>query len=142
MLKKFLAPVLAGGIVLGGVGAGGTAFGATTPPAATATHPHGAAGAHAKGHRKAFRRAGIRISAKTIGVTPKALVTELRSGKSIAQVAGEHGVQAVTVENALTGAAEARVMQAVKNGRLTQAQADRFDANLPARVAKLVDHVF
>ena len=31
---------------------------------------------------------------------------------------------------------------AVQNGHLTQAQADRIDAHLPARVAKLVDHVF
>ena len=46
-------------------------------------------------------------------MTPQALRAELKSGKSVADVAGEHGVSAQTVVNALVGAADARIDKAV-----------------------------
>ena len=39
-------------------------------------------------------------------------------------------------------AADAKVATAVKAGKLTQAQADKITAALPARITKVVDHVF
>jgi uncharacterized membrane protein len=145
MLKKLIAPVVIGGVLLGGAVAGGTAYAGTPTPttaatAAPAAHPH--ARAWLKAHRKGLRKAGIAISAKTIGVTPQALVTELKSGKSIAQVAGEHSVTAQAVVDAIDSAADAKVAQAVTDKSLTQAQADKIEAALPARVTKLVNHVF
>lgn len=146
MIKKFIAPVVVSGALLGSIVVGGTAF-AATPTQATVTAPAVHAKANAtrvwvKSHRRSIRRAAIAVSATTIGVTPRALVTELRTGKSIAQVAGEHNVSASTVEAAMLTAAEGKVSQAVTAGKLTQAQAAKIDAALPARIAKLVNHVF
>ncbi len=152
MLKKVLAPVVLVGALLGGALAAGTASAATpgtaspsitAAPAATPATA-GKQGAHGwlRNHRRQLRRAGAAISAKTIGVTTKALVTELRSGKSVAQVAGEHGVSTQTVVDALVSAADARVDKAVSNQKLTSAQAATIKAKLPALVAKAVNHVF
>jgi len=143
MLKKLIAPVVVSGALIGSLAVGGTAFAATpTPAAVTAPAAHAKAHTWVKNHRKAIRRAVIAVSATTIGITPKALVAELRTGKSIAQVAAEHNVSTSTVEAAMLTAAEGKVSQAVTAGKLTQAQADKIDAALPTRIATLVNHVF
>jgi hypothetical protein len=141
MLKKTIASLVVGGALLGGVASAGTAYAAA--PAATATAPSATA-AHPllkwlKAHRKEIRKAGVELSAKTIGITPKALVTELRMGKSVAQVAGEHGVSTQTVVNALVGAADSRVDQAVTNQKLTSAEAAKIKAALPTYITKAVN---
>ena len=145
MLKKFLAPVAVGGALLGSLAVGGVAGAAT--PATTSTPAVHAAGTHParqwlRAHRKGLRAQGLTISATTIGITPQALKTELKSGKSIAQVASEHGSSATAVEAALTTAADNAVTQAETAGKLTSAQAAKIDARLPARIDKLVNHVF
>ena len=144
MIKKFIAPVLVGAALLGSLAVGGSAQAATststaTPAAHVVTHP-----GHKwlRAHRKDIRRQAMIISASTIGVTTPALVAELKTGKSIAQVAAEHNVSASTVESALVSAADAKVAQALSAKQITQAQADRITAALPARIAKLVNHVF
>lgn len=143
MLKKLIAPVVVSGALIGSLAVGGTAFAATpTPTAVTAPATHVTAHTWVKNHRKAIRRAVVTVSATTIGITPKALVAELRTGKSIALVATEHGVSTSTVEAAMLTAAEGKVSQAVTAGKLTQAQADKIDAALPGRIATLVNHVF
>jgi hypothetical protein len=140
MLKKTIASLVVGGALLGGVASVGTAYAAApttaTASSTTAAHP---LRTWLKAHRKEIRKAGIDISAKTIGVTPKALVTELRSGKSVAQVASEHNVSTQTVVNALVGAADGKVDQAVTNGKLTSAQAAKITAALPGYITKAVD---
>ena len=143
MLKKLIAPAIAGGILVGSLAMGGAAY-AATPAPATAPAAHAVKPVHhwLKAHRKGLRRAAIAISASTIGITPTALVAEVKSGKSVAQVATEHNVTSDTVVGALTKAADAKVAQAVAAHKLTQAQADKIDAALPARITKLVNHVF
>jgi len=152
MLKKLIAPVVVSGALLGSLAVGTAAYAGTptptptptaTAPAAAATHHAGAKG-HGwwKAHRKAIRAQGLAVSATTIGITPQALVAELKSGKSIAQVAGEHNVAVADVVAALTTAADAKVADAVKAGTLTQARADRITARLPTRITKVVNHVF
>ncbi len=106
--------------------------------AAPAGHP---ARAWLRAHRRELRTSGVKVGAKAIGIAPKELATELRSGRSIAQVAGEHGVSAQTVVNALVTAADAQVDQAVGNHRLTSAQATRIKSLLPARMARALSHV-
>ena len=144
MFKKLIAPVLVTGALLGSLAVGGSAYATTPAPtnslaAKSGTHP-----GHKwlKEHRKDFRKQAIVLSASTIGVTPHALVAELKTGKSIAQVAAEHHVSASTVESALVSAADGKVTQALSAKRITQAQADKITAALPTRIAKLVNHVF
>jgi transposase-like protein len=144
VLKKLVAPVVIAGLLVGG---GLTATAATASAAAPAAAAPAATGHHAvkawlKAHRRQLRKAGLEISAKAIGVTPQALRAELKSGKSVAQVAGEHGVSAQTVENAVLSAADARIDQAVAAGKLTSTEAATIKAALPAAVSKAVNHVF
>ena len=144
MLKKLIAPLVISGALLGGVAAAGTAYAATPAPAVSAAaHPGKAAlRAWLRTHRKQIRKDAVVLSAKTIGIAPKALVAELKSGKSVATVAGEHGVSAQTVENTLVGAADAKINAAVTAKKLTSAEASKIEAALPAYVTKAVNHTF
>ncbi len=146
MLKKFVAPVLVVGLLLGGVATAAGAASTATPPTtgAVVTHPgsHHGIRVWLKAHRRQLRKAGLAISAKAIGVTPQALRADLKSGKSIAEVAGEHGVSAQTVVSALVTAADTRIDQAVAAKTLTSAEAATIKAALPTRLTKAVNHVF
>ena len=57
-------------------------------------------------------------------------------------MATEHNVTSATVVGAVTKAADAKVAQLVAANKLTQARADKFDAALPARITKFINHVF
>ena len=104
----------------------------------------GKIGAHGRrGHRLRRRvRAGARIAAQTIGIEPKALAQELRAGKSIAEVAAEHGVEPNTVITALVDAATTKVNAAETAGKITEQQASKLLAGLRERVTKFVNHQF
>jgi hypothetical protein len=95
-----------------------------------------------RAHREQIARAVVTISAQAIGVTPSALVADLRSGQSIAEVATANGVNPQTVENDLVSAGDAAVATALADGKITSARASAIDAALPPLVAKLVNHVF
>lgn len=147
MFRKFIAPVLIGGALFGGaLAVGGTASAATPAASSTATAPKVATKGQIKqwlrSHRREIRRAAVVISAKTIGITPQALVADLKAGNSIAGVATQHGVSAQTVENALVTAADGKVNQAVTAGRLSAAEGKVIEAKIPQYVAKGVNHTF
>jgi hypothetical protein len=144
VLKKVIASVVIGGALLaGGVASAGMA-GAATPAASTAPSTANKAQGKAwlRAHRKELRKAGLAISAKTINITPQALVTDLKAGNSIAGVATQHGVSPQTVINALVAAADGKVNQAVTAHKLTSIQANKIEAALPGRVTKVVNHTF
>ena len=146
MFKKLVAPIVVGGVLVGSLAMGGVASAATpttTPAATPAAHP-GALKAHRwlRVHGKGARTKGLAISASTIGITPQALRADLKSGKSIAQVASANGSSAAAVESALTAAADKAVTRAETAGKLTSTQASAIEARLPARIDKIVNHVF
>ena len=149
MLKKLLVPVVMSGAVVGALALGTTAFAGTSAPTASphlaSTGAHagkGAARAWLKTHRKELRRAGVTISATTIGITPQALAADVKAGSSVADVAGQHNVSVAAVVGALDSAATAKVKQAVRNHRLTQARATKIEARLPGLLTKWVNHTF
>ena len=71
-------------------------------------------------------RGGMQLStiATALGMTEADLRTELQAGKSIADVASAKSVSLDTIVNAVVTAEQARLQQAVTDGKLTQAQAD------------------
>jgi hypothetical protein len=142
-LKRIIAPIAISAATLTGassVAFAGSAY-ASTPTVSTSKSNNGTtAWLHA--HRRAVARAVVAVSAKTIGVTSQDLVSELRSGKSIAEVAGENNVSAETVVTALVSAGEAAVNKAVTSNKLTPTQASTIDAALPGYMAKVVNHTF
>ncbi len=148
-MKKMIATVTVGLALSGVTGLGLSAAlaspaGAATPsavagPSTTGHHP---LRAWLRAHRKAVARDTVRISAKTIGVTPKDLVASLRSGQSIAQVAQARDVGVLTVVNALVQAGDTQVGRAVTSHKLTPAQGDTIEAALPPAMSKIVNHVY
>jgi|SRR5271165_1552641 len=144
MLKKIIAPVVIGGALLGGVASVGTAY-AAAPSSSTTTPGQTAKGplrTWLRAHRKELRRAGLSVSAQTIGITPQALRADLKAGNSIAGVASQHNVSPQNVVDALVSAADGKVNQAVNAGKLTSTQASKIEARLPTAVTKIVDHTF
>jgi hypothetical protein len=95
-----------------------------------------------RAHRKGIREEVVAISSKTIGVTPQDLVSELKSGKSIADVAAEHSVSAQTVVNALVAAGDAKISQAVTDHKISSTEASKIEAALPGLATKVVNHTF
>jgi len=83
----------------------------------------------------------LAVAAQAIGVSADDLRTALQGGKSIAQVAKDHNVDEQKVIDALVAAETTAIDQAVKDGKLTQAQADARKAGLAAHVKDEVEHL-
>jgi ribosomal protein S20 len=77
--------------------------------------------------------------AKALGITTDELQTDLRNGKSIADIAKAKNVDLDTIVNELVKEAQSRFDQAVKDGKLTQDQADRFEARLKERITDFLN---
>jgi hypothetical protein len=97
----------------------------------------------AKRHGALVRRLRIRAHARGpaasyIGITRQELRSELRSGKSLAQVATGHGKTVDGLVDALLGPAKTRLDKAVQNGRLTQQQESQMLARLEDAVTRAV----
>jgi len=79
-------------------------------------------------------------AAQYLGTTVAKLRRQLRSGKSLAQVAnGVSGKSATGLIGALITVREAQVKAAVSSGALSQQQADAYLSNLRARITHAVE---
>jgi polyhydroxyalkanoate synthesis regulator phasin len=95
---------------------------------------HGHGGAHGGGWPD------LAVAATALGMTEDELATALQAdGASLATVAGQQGVSVDTLVAALTDAVEARMAQAVTDGRITQEQADQRLADLAERITERVN---
>ena len=137
--KKFIATASIGaGLLAGSLGVATMAPGVAN--AATPTTNSAAATTtanHPKLHR--LRHHELKVAADTIGMSPQQLRTELKSGQSIAQVAGDKTPAVITAVN---NDVNARVDQALTNGKLTQDKADKIKAKAPEAITRIVNHVF
>jgi DNA-binding CsgD family transcriptional regulator len=89
------------------------------------------------GHFGFFGR--LDAAASYLGLTEAQLHSELASGKTLAQIAKDHGKSADGLVNALVNAAKQKLDAAVKAGRLTQSQADQMLSDLQSRITDLVN---
>jgi hypothetical protein len=92
------------------------------------------------GHHGPFG-AKLDAAASYLGLTEAELRTQLEAGKSLADVAKAQGKSVSGLVDALLAAAEAKVADAVKNGHLTQAEADDLITGLKDRITDLVNGV-
>jgi len=135
-MKKLIATVVtAGVVVVGTAGAASAASGST--PAAKSAHAR-IAGHH--GLRRRALRAGAKVAASTIGIEVKTLVSEVRSGKTVAEVAQSHNVDPQKVIDAVVTAANQKIDQLVADGKLSAERAATLKSKLVERVTKLVNH--
>ena len=93
------------------------------------------------GHRGGFGRGmGLDAAATYLGLSQADLFTQLRSGKTLAQIA--QATQGKTVDGlkqAMVGAAKTQLDQAVKDGRITSAQESTILSNLQSRIDAMVN---
>ncbi len=111
------------------------------PPADDAPAPDGDEERPERDRRGHRRGQAHMVAAETIGITVDELRTEFKSGKSIAQIAEENGVEPQAVTDALIAALEVRLDTAVENGRLTEEQAAEKLAQKSERIAERVERV-
>ena len=113
MKRLIFVVALAGLVTLGSVGVAaaqstGGSTSPSTPAPNTATNRNGRLGGQAV--------AVLRVSAQTLGVTPKDLAASLCGGQTLSQVASAHGQSAQTLINAIVKAADQRISKARRRG--------------------------
>ncbi len=95
-------------------------------------------GRRAAALRRNAARAGVKVAAGVIGISPADLAKELRAGKSIAEVATEHHVDVQTVVDAIVKAGTDKIEAAKSAGKISADRAARLEARLPAFADRLV----
>src|SRR4051812_44822384 len=99
------------------------------------------------GHGRGFHHggppiAGLHAAATYLGLTDAELRTQLRSGKTLAQIAKAQDKSTDGLEQAMLGAAKQHLDAEVKEGALTQSQADDALADLSTRLDNLIQNGF
>ena len=74
-----------------------------------------------------------------LGITPQAYQDELKSGKTPAEIAGEHGKTRDDLKTFLQQSLADRLAQAVKDNKLSQSQADDIKAKAGAAIDGYLD---
>jgi len=82
---------------------------------------------------------GEDVIAKALGITTDELKADLKNGQSIADIAKAKGVDTSTVVQAIVDAANAKLDQAVTDGKLTKDQADKIKANETQMITAMVN---
>ena len=93
-------------------------------------------GLHGGGHHLL---GGLDAAADYLGLTEAELHEQLRDGSSLAEIARAEGKSVDGLVAALVKSAKAELADAVKDGRLTDAQRDELEAGLNDRVEALVE---
>jgi len=75
-----------------------------------------------------------------LGLDPQELMTQLRDGKTLAEIATEQNVDPQAVIDALVAEATTRLDQAVTDGRIDQAEADQKLADATTRITDMVNN--
>ena len=82
---------------------------------------------------------GLDAAASYLGLSQSELLTKLQSGKSLADIAKDQGKSVDGLVNALVDDAKTHLDQAVKDGNLTQAQADQILSQLKQHITDFVN---
>ncbi len=85
-------------------------------------------------------RQGMTATATALGMSEQDLVTELRGGKTLAQVAQDRGVDPQVVIDALVAELKAHLDEEVASGEQTQEQADQKLATATERITDMVNN--
>jgi hypothetical protein len=93
--------------------------------------------------RRGPHRGGLDAAATYLGLSQSALRTQLQSGTTLGEIAdATAGKSKAGLIAALAADEKSHLDQAVKDGRLTQAQADALAANIESRVTDAVNGTF
>jgi uncharacterized protein (DUF433 family) len=92
-----------------------------------------------KHRRQQARRAAGKTTADVIGISAAELAQELKSGKTIAEVAAAHGVDPQTVIDALAAKANEKIDTALSNGKISEERAARAKERLQSAITRRVN---
>jgi polyhydroxyalkanoate synthesis regulator phasin len=73
-------------------------------------------------------------AANTLGLSPRDLQGELRDGLTLAEIAQQKGIDPNKLKTAMLTATNARIDEAVKNGKLAQDKANELKAKLAEKL--------
>lgn len=121
-MKKLVASVAVAGLLV----AGGASVAAAAGP-----------GQGGRGYG-ALRAAG-QTAASTIGISPQELRDQIRGGKTVAQIATDHGVDPNTVVNAIVAALTQEIDQKAAAGTIDANRAAQAKQKLPNAASKFVN---
>jgi AraC-like DNA-binding protein len=82
----------------------------------------------------------LSTAADYLGLTQAQLRTQLNGGKTLAQIAKDRNKSVEGLVDKLVAAKKARIEAAVKDGRLTRAEANRIEADLKEQVTDFVNN--
>ena len=80
------------------------------------------------------------VLAGMLGIDVETLRSDLRDGKTVAEIAAEQGVEVQSVIDSLVAEAEAHLDLSVESGRLTQDEADAKLAEVTERITDFVNN--
>ncbi len=78
--------------------------------------------------------------ANQLKMEPNALLDELKSGKSLAEVAQEKGVSVVDLKSGMESSLQKRLAEAVKSGKLSQDRADKIYEGFKEHIDQIIQH--
>jgi hypothetical protein len=133
-MKKLVAAVTVAGVLV----AGGNAAWAAQPDGSGGSGASGG-GAAQHGRRGHGARLALQTAATTIGISVEDLSTQIRGGKTVAAVAGEHNVDAAGVVNAVVNALNQRIDQAAAAGKIDAARAAKAKEKVPDLANRFVN---
>ncbi len=107
-------------------------------PGAPGSRPPGGGRHGHGGHQEAVSDASV--AAAAIGISEADLQTAQKAGQSLADIAKAHNVDPQKVIDALVADEQAELDQAVKDGKITQAEADEHKTDIVARITDRVNH--
>jgi hypothetical protein len=87
---------------------------------------------------RSLARGQFEVAAGAIGTSPSDVRIEFANGRSIAEVAGAHGVPVEAVVAAVVADASAKLDRAVADGHTTRFAADRLKSRLPRWATRMV----
>src|SRR5262249_26781471 len=82
------------------------------------------------------------VLANLLGIDVDTLRSDLRDGKTIAQIASDQGVDVQTVIDSLVSEVKSHLDLSVQNGRLTQDEADAQLDKITQRITDFVNNGF
>ena len=133
-MKKLVAAVTVAGVLA----AGGSAAWAAQPDGSGGSGASGG-GAAQQGRRGHGARLALQSAATTIGISVEDLSTQIRAGKTVAAVAGEHNVDPAGVVNAVVTALNQRIDQAAMEGKIDADRAAKAKEKVPNLANRFVN---
>jgi hypothetical protein len=129
MMRVSIRRALYVGALVAALAGGPVTFAAPTVPHAAGAVVQAEAGTMRAGpggdmHRRGWHRGVmLQAAARYLGLTPSELRTQLKSGKTLAEIAASQGKSVQGLKQAMLAEVKARLNQAVASGKLSQTEA-------------------